>query len=279
MHLLLITCPDEPGLIHTITGVLLRQQLNILRNDEFVERAASAFFMRTEFVPPAGSFDADALLTELHARLPAAATVRLSQQAPKNVVLLATKEYHCLGELLLRHAFGDLNANILGVVSNHEVLGPLVRQFGLPFHYLPHEGHGRAEHEAQVLACLGAYAPDYVVLAKYMRILSPEFVAQYAGRLINIHHSFLPAFVGASPYAQAHARGVKLIGATAHFVTNELDEGPIIAQGVLPADHTQSARELAQAGRDVEKTTLARALKLVFDEQVFVHGNRTVIFG
>ncbi|NML66060.1 formyltetrahydrofolate deformylase [Hymenobacter sp. RP-2-7] len=279
MHLLLITCPDEPGLIHTITGVLLRQQLNILRNDEFVERAAGAFFMRTEFAPPAAGFDAAALLAGLRAALPPRATVRLSNQAPKKVVLLATKEYHCLGELLLRHAFGDLNATIVAVVSNHEVLGPLVRQFGLPFHYLPHEGRDRPTHEAEVLATIEPYAPDFVVLAKYMRILSAEFVAQYAGRLINIHHSFLPAFVGASPYAQAYARGVKLIGATAHFVTNELDKGPIIAQGVLPADHTQSARELAQAGRDVEKTTLARALKLVFDEQVFVHGNRTVIFG
>ena len=278
-HLLLITCPDEPGLIYTITGVLLGQGLNILRNDEFVEREAGVFFMRTEFAAPAAGFAAEALLAGLRAALPPTATVRLGGTARKRLVLLATKEYHCLGELLLRHAFGDLQAEVLAVVSNHEVLGPLTRQFGVPFHYLPHEGRPREAHEAEVLAAVGAYAPDFVVLAKYMRILSAEFVAHYPDRLINIHHSFLPAFVGASPYAQAYARGVKIIGATAHFVNNALDEGPIIAQSVIPIDHTQSARDLAQAGRDVEKNTLARALKLVLDEQVFVHRNKTIIFG
>ena len=155
--------------------------------------------------------------------------MRLSEQAPKSVVLLATKQYHCLGELLLRHAFSGLNATMAAVVSNHEVLGPLVRQFGLPFHYPPHTGRACPTHEAEVLAAIGACAPIFVLLAKYMRILSAEFVAQYAGRLINIHHSFLPAFVRASSYAQAYARGVKLMGATAHFVTNELDEEPISA--------------------------------------------------
>lgn len=171
-----------------------------------------------------------------------------------------------------------MNANILAVISDYEVLSGLTRQFELPFHYLPHEGRSREAHEAEVLALLASYTPDLVVLAKYMRILSPTFVAPYANRLINIHHSFLPAFVGASPYAQAYARGVKIIGATAHFVNEELDQGPIIAQSVIPIDHTRSARELAQAGRDVEKLVLARALQLVLDEQVFVHRNKTVIF-
>lgn len=276
-HLLLIQCPDERGLIYKITGVLYRHGLNILRNSEFVERDGNIFFMRTEFeLTPAVT--ADALLVELQTLLPAAATIRLTDNRRKNIVLLVTKEHHCLSELLVRHAFGELNANILGVISNHEVLGELTRKFDLPFHYLPHEGRSRATHEAEVLALLATYAPDYVVLAKYMRILSPEFVAPYANRLINIHHSFLPAFVGASPYAQAYERGVKIIGATAHFVNEQLDQGPIIAQSVIPIDHTQSARELAQAGRDVEKIVLARALKLVLEEQVFVHRNKTVIF-
>ena len=276
-HLLLIQCPDERGLIHKITGVLYRHELNILRNSEFVERDGNVFFMRTEFeLTPAVT--ANALLTELQGLLPAAADIRLTDNRRKNIVLLVTKEHHCLSELLVRHAFGELNANILGVISNHEVLGELTRKFDLPFHYLPHEGRSRATHEAEVLALLATYAPDYVVLAKYMRILSPEFVAPYANRLINIHHSFLPAFVGASPYAQAYARGVKIIGATAHFVNEQLDQGPIIAQSVIPIDHTQSARELAQAGRDVEKIVLARALKLVLEEQVFVHRNKTIIF-
>jgi formyltetrahydrofolate deformylase len=274
-HLLLIKCPDERGLVYKITGVLFGLGLNIVRNGEFVEREDEVFFMRTEF---AGSFEAEALLAQLRAVLPTAAEVRLTDNRRKNLVLLATKEHHCLSELLVRHAFGELNANILAVISNHEVLGELTRKFDLPFHYLPHEGRSRAQHEAEILAQLAAYAPDFVVLAKYMRILSPEFVAPYANRLINIHHSFLPAFVGANPYAQAYARGVKIIGATAHFVNEQLDQGPIIAQSVIPIDHTQSAREMAQAGRDGEKIVLARALKLVLDEQVFVHGNKTIIF-
>jgi formyltetrahydrofolate deformylase len=275
MALLLIQCPDEPGLIYKITGVLYAHALNIVRNDEFVERDGNVFFMRTEL---AGAVDDEALRMALVAALPAAATIRLTDNRPKDIVLLVTKEHHCLSELLVRHAFGELNANIRAVIGNHEVLGELTGKFSLPFHYLPHEGRGRAEHEAEVLAVLAGYAPDLVVLAKYMRILSPEFVAPYANRLINIHHSFLPAFVGASPYAQAYARGVKIIGATAHFVNEQLDQGPIIAQSVIPIDHTQSAREMAQAGRDVEKIVLARALKLVLDEQVFVHRNKTVIF-
>lgn len=276
-HLLLIQCPDERGLIYQITGVLYQHGLNILRNSEFVERDCNVFFMRTEFeLTP--EVTAAALLHELRAKLSAAADIRLTDNRKKNIVLLVTKEHHCLSELLVRHAFGELNANILGVISNHEVLGELTRKFDLPFHYLPHEGRSRAAHENEVLALLTDYAPDYVVLAKYMRILSPEFVAPYANRLINIHHSFLPAFVGASPYAQAYARGVKIIGATAHFVNEQLDQGPIIAQSVIPIDHTQSARELAQAGRDVEKIVLARALKLVLEEQVFVHRNKTIIF-
>jgi len=274
-HLLLIQCPDERGLIYKITGVLYAHGLNIERNDEFVERDGNVFFMRTEL---AGAVATETLLAELRAALPATADIRLTDNRKKNIVLLVTKEHHCLSELLVRHAFGELNANILGVISNHEVLGALTRKFDLPFHYLPHEGRSREAHEAEVLAQLASYAPDYVVLAKYMRILSPEFVAPYANRLINIHHSFLPAFVGASPYAQAYARGVKIIGATAHFVNEQLDQGPIIAQSVIPIDHTQSACEMAQAGRDVEKIVLARALKLVLDEQVFVHRNKTIIF-
>jgi formyltetrahydrofolate deformylase len=274
-HLLLIHCPDEPGLIYKITGVLYQHQLNIIRNAEFVERHDNQFFMRTEF---AGDLDTAAVLAELQAVLPPGSKVRLTDNAPKNIVLMATKEHHCLSELLVRHAFGELNARVLAVVSNHESLGDLTRRFDIPFHFIPHQDKTREQHETEVLATLAQYQPEFVVLAKYMRILSPEFVAPYANRLINIHHSFLPAFVGANPYAQAYERGVKIIGATAHFVNEQLDQGPIIAQSVIPIDHTQSAREMAQAGRDVEKIVLARSLKLVFDEQVFVHRNKTVIF-
>ena len=274
-HLLLINCPDEPGLVYKITGVLFGHQLNIIRNGEFVERHDNHFFMRTEF---AGTVEPAALMTELEAVLPPDARIRLTNNHQKDIVLMATKEHHCLSELLVRHAFGEMNARVLAVVSNYEVLGDLTRRFDIPFHFISHEGKSREAHEAEVLGVLGHYQPEFVVLAKYMRILSSDFVAHYSNRLINIHHSFLPAFVGASPYAQAYERGVKIIGATAHFVNEQLDQGPIISQSVIPIDHTQSAREMAQAGRDVEKIVLARSLKLVFDEQVFVHRNKTVIF-
>lgn len=277
LHLLHIQCPDERGLVYRITEVLYRHALNIVRNNEFVEREQHVFFMRTEVEAPP-DFAPATLLAELRAALPPTAQIQLSGNRKKNIVLLVTKEHHCLSELLVRHAFGELNATIQAVVSNHEVLGELTGKFGLPFHYLPHEGRSREAHETEVLALLAQYAPDLVVLAKYMRILSADFVAPYANRIVNIHHSFLPAFVGASPYAQAYARGVKIIGATAHFVNEQLDQGPIIAQSVIPITHAQSARELAQAGRDVEKIVLAHALRLVLDEQVFVHGNKTVIF-
>ena len=274
-HLLLIHCPDEPGLVYKITGVLFKHGLNIIRNGEFVERDGNHFFMRTEV---AGTFDPEALQADLRTALPPSAVIRLTTNQPKNIVLMATKEHHCLSELLVRHEFGELNARVLAVISNYELLGDLTRKFNIPFHYLPHADRTREAHEAEVLAVLAQYQPDFVVLAKYMRILTSDFVAHYSNRLINIHHSFLPAFVGASPYAQAYARGVKIIGATAHFVNEQLDQGPIIAQNVIPIDHTQSAHEMAQAGRDVEKIVLARSLKLVFDEQVFVNRNKTVIF-
>lgn len=272
---LLIQCPDEPGLVYKITGALYGHGLNILRNGEFVERENSQFFMRTEF---AGDFDPARLHAELQALLPGGANIRFSDTRPKDIVLMATKEHHCLSELLVRHAFGELNARVLAVISNYEVLGDLARRFDIPFHFISHQGITREAHEAAVLATLAQYRPEFVVLAKYMRILSSEFVAHYPNRLINIHHSFLPAFVGANPYAQAYERGVKIIGATAHFVNEQLDQGPIIAQSVIPIDHTQSARDMAQAGRDVEKIVLARSLNLVFDGHVFVNRNKTVIF-
>ena len=163
------------------------------------------------------------------------------------------------------------------MISNHDLLEPLATQFKLPFHHISHHDLSRPEHEAQVIETIDRYEPDYIVLAKYMRILSPEFVARYPARIINIHHSFLPAFIGANPYRQAFERGVKMIGATAHFVTDYLDEGPIIAQDIIPVDHTHTAADMAHAGRDVEKIVLARAVQLVFEERVFLSGSRSVI--
>jgi formyltetrahydrofolate deformylase len=273
--ILLVACPDRRGLIHEITGVLARQGANIVANGEFVDEDRGQFFMRTEFV---GEVDAAAVKRRLEAVLPAPAQIRISRSERPRIVILASKEHHCLGELLLLHAHGDLGATIEGVVSNHAVLGRLVQRFDLPFHHVPHDGLSREAHDQAVLEVLEGYRPDYLVLAKYMRVVGPVFVERYRHRMINIHHSFLPAFAGASPYRQAYARGVKIIGATAHFVTEALDEGPIIAQSVVPVDHTHSSADMARAGRDVEKLVLARALRLVFEQRVFLSCGRTVVF-
>lgn len=274
-HILLIECPDQPGLVHQITGVIFHHQLNIISNGEFVERQFNYFFMRTEF---SGEFDEAKLLRDLYRILPENGTFKLSGKKKKNIVLLATKEHHCLSDLLIRHAFSELQANILCVISNYDTLKELTQKFNVPFYHISHEGKDRAIHEAEVLEKIQEYEPEFLVLAKYMRILSPQFVSHFNNRIINIHHSFLPAFIGANPYAQAYERGVKIIGATAHFVNNDLDEGPIIAQNVIPVTHSQSAKEMTQAGRDVEKIVLANALQLVFNEQVFVYRNKTIIF-
>ncbi len=273
-YVLRISCPDEKGLIYRVTQILFERQLNIVGNDEFVDTQRRHFFMRAEF---AGICDLNQLRAELQQALPAA-HIELDQPRRRAVVVLATSESHCLGDLLLRHAYGELQAEIRAVISNRADLESLARRFELPFHWIPSEGLSREQHEAALVQVIQGYAPEYLVLAKYMRILTPAFVARHPSRIINIHHSFLPAFVGANPYRQAFSRGVKIIGATAHFVDEQLDQGPIIAQSVIPVAHTHSASDMAQAGRDVEKVVLARALKLVFEDRVFVSGNRTIIF-
>jgi formyltetrahydrofolate deformylase len=274
-YVLLIDCADQKGLVHKITGVLYSQEVNIIGNQEFVEREQDRFFMRTDF---SGTINNSALLEELRKVLPADANISLRPKSAKNIVLLVTKEQHCLGELLVRHQFNELNANILAVIGNHDTLKPFTHQFGVNFHWVSHEGKSREQHEKEILEVVQRYDPEYLVLAKYMRILSQEFVGHFPNRIINIHHSFLPAFIGANPYRQAYERGVKIIGATAHFVNNDLDEGPILMQNVIPVDHTYSVQDMMQSGRDVEKIVLAHALKLVFNDKVAVVGNKTIVF-
>jgi formyltetrahydrofolate deformylase len=273
--ILLVECPDRAGLVHGITGVLFRHGLNVVGNQEFVDRASARFFMRTEFD---GAADRGALVREVRTALPPEAVVRLANPDPKRIVVFASKEHHCLADILVRHAYAELNVRIAAVVSNHASLEPLVRKFDLPFHHVPAEGLDRGEHEERLQAVLEPLAPEYLVLAKYMRVLTPLFVRRWPDRIINIHHSFLPAFAGARPYHQAFVRGVKVIGATAHFVTDELDAGPILLQQVVPVDHTHAPEDLVQAGRDVEQIVLARALRLVIEDRVFLCGGRTVIF-
>ena len=278
MAVLLVECPDQRGLVHAISGVLLRHGCNVVGNQEFVDAASGRFYMRTEFDGPEGSATGQQLVAETLSSLPTGAQVRLAHPGPKRIVVLASREHHCLGDLLIRHQFGGINARIEAVISNHAVLGDLVRKFEVPFHHVPAEGLERAAHEAAVRCILDEIQPEFLVLAKYMRVLSPDFVRRYPSRIINIHHSFLPAFVGAKPYHQAFQRGVKVIGATAHLVTDDLDAGPILVQQVIPVDHTHAAADLVRAGRDVEQFALAQALRLVFEDRVFLAGNRTVIF-
>ncbi|WP_138992879.1 formyltetrahydrofolate deformylase [Larkinella sp. C7] len=272
-HILLMDGPDSTGLIHRVTGVLAHYNLNIIRNDEYVSPDRQ-FFMRTEFE---GNYDSSALSDNLQQTLPPGINLRINPKKKKNIIVFVTKEHHCLAELLIRYAFNELDADILAVVSNYNTLQPLVSKFGIPFHYVTHEHKTREEHEEAITRTLSIYEPEYIVLAKYMRVLTPTFVKKFPNRIVNIHHSFLPAFMGANPYRQAYERGVKIIGATAHFVNNDLDEGPIIAQNIKEVDHRHTAADMSTEGKDVEKIVLSQALKLVFNDRVFIHQNRTII--
>ncbi len=277
-YILSIICADEKGLVHKITGVLFKKGANVERTDEYVEPENNTFFMRVLY---SGNDVSGELSLELQELLPKNASINVQIQRKKNVVILVTKEHHCLSDLLIRNEFNDLPFNILAVIGNHNSLATLVEKFNLPYHFLPANGteiQDRLNHEKSISDLLTSYNFDYIILAKFMRILTPQFTEKYKYKLINIHHSFLPAFIGANPYRQAHERGVKIIGATAHFVTDDLDEGPIIFQDVIAVNHTKTVAEIAAAGRDVEKIVLAKALKLVLEDRVFISGNKTIIF-
>lgn len=272
-HILLMDGPDHKGLIYQVTRILFEHNQNIIKNDEYVS-PSGYFFMRTEFE---GETDSNELLEVLKRELPQGLRLRMNPKKKKDIVVLVTKEHHCLGELLIRYAFDELDATIQAVISNYNTLQPLVSKFGIPFHFISHENKSREEHEEAILRTLDVYRPEYLVLAKYMRIITPDFVSHYPERIVNIHHSFLPAFIGANPYRQAFERGVKIIGATAHFVNNDLDEGPIIAQDVKSVDHSHTAVDMSTLGKDTEKAVLSKALKLVFNDRVFIHNNRTIV--
>ncbi|MGV3344258.1 formyltetrahydrofolate deformylase [Enterobacteriaceae bacterium LUAb1] len=267
-------CPDAKGLIARITNICYQHELNIVQNTEFVDHRTGRFFMRTELE---GHFNDTLLLTDLDNTLPAGSVRELQSAGQQRIVILVTKEAHCLGDLLMKSAYGGLDVDIAAVIGNHDTLRTLVERFDIPFVLVSHEGLTREEHDNQIAAVIESYQPNYIVLAKYMRVLTPAFVQRYPSQIINIHHSFLPAFIGARPYHQAYERGVKIIGATAHYVNDNLDEGPIILQDVINVDHTYNADDMMRAGRDVEKNVLSRALYHVLAKRVFVYGNRTII--
>jgi formyltetrahydrofolate deformylase len=272
---ILIDCKDAKGLVYHFSKVFYDRNLNIDTNREFVDKDMGKFFMRTVVT---GEFEIDELQKALLDIAPQDAHIRVIEPKPKKIVLMATKESHCLGDILIRWVAGELEADIEAVISNRDNLRDLTRRFDIPFLYISSDDMKREEHESQVLDVLKGLDFDYIVLAKYMRILSSNFVHNYPERIINIHHSFLPAFIGANPYKQAHERGVKIIGATAHFVTTDLDEGPIISQDIIPVNHRLDWRDMQRAGRDVEKIVLARALSFVLNDRIFVNGNKTIVF-
>lgn len=274
-YILKVSCDDEKGLILRISEIVVKNGLNYLSTNEFVDHENHRFYMRAVLD---GELEVKGFVNTLLAFLPRSAQVFCEESRRKNIVVMATKENHCLGDILIRENSGDLNANVLAVVANHEDLREFASKFDVPFICVPSDGVGREEHEKIVLNELKKFNFDYLILAKYMRILSSDFVLNYEEKIINIHHSFLPAFIGANPYKQAYERGVKIIGATAHFVTECLDEGPIITQDVVLVNHEMDWQDMRRAGRNIEKVVLTRALDLVFDERVFVYKNKTVIF-
>jgi len=274
-YILKIKCSDEKGLIYKISNILYKNSLNIEKNREFVDNENKKFFFRAKLD---GTIESDKIKRELEEVLPDGVEVTLNKKVKKKIVLLATKESHCLGEILLKHNSGELNAQILCVVSNYDKLRKLCERFDIKYYHVSSENLEREEHEQKILEILSEYELDYIVLAKYMRILSENFVRKYEQKIINIHHSFLPAFIGANPYKQAYKRGVKIIGATAHFVNNNLDEGPIIAQNIIRVNHELGWKDMQKAGRNVEKTVLSNALDLVLDDKIFIYNNKTIIF-
>ena len=273
--IIVIQCKDQVGLVAAISGVLANEKINIVSMREHVDKVENRFFMRVETEPYT---DAAALGRMLHNVLPEDAFVKTDPTPEKKIVVLVTKEYHCLGDILLRNHFKTLGASVQCVIGNHDTLENICTRFDIPFHYISHEEKDKTIFEQELATAINQYDFDYVVLAKFMRILSPAFVQHFPMRIINIHHSFLPAFIGANPYRKAFERGVKLIGATAHFVTNDLDEGPIIAQQIIPVNHSFTASGMMKAGKDIETAVLAKALQLVFDDRVFVYKNKTVVF-
>jgi formyltetrahydrofolate deformylase len=273
--IVIIQCRDRVGLVSAISGALAKAGLNIISLDEYVDKAENRFFIRLDVEQPISK---TTLEEELQQLLPNDAIITINPTPEKRIVVMVTKEYHCLADILVRNYFKTLGATVQAVIGNHAVLHDICKRFDIPFHYISHEQQSRQHFEDTLAQTIEGYKPDYVVLAKFMRILSPEFVSQFCMRLINIHHSFLPAFVGANPYRQAYERGVKIIGATAHFVTNDLDEGPIIAQQTIHVNHTFTAQDMVKAGREVETSVLANALQLVLHDRVFVYKNKTVVF-
>jgi formyltetrahydrofolate deformylase len=277
---LLIHCPDRPGLVHDVTGFISSHQGNIIDLQQHIDAEQNAFFMRLEWSMENFTLDNE----EIESRLQPLARRHQMQMSltfasrRKRIALFVTKENHCLYDLLARHEAGELPVYLPLIVSNHETLRPAAERFGIPFHHFPITKENKLEQEQAMIALLKQERIDTVVLAKYMQIIGKAMIAEFPNRILNIHHSFLPAFVGAKPYHQAFQRGVKIIGATSHYVTADLDEGPIIHQDVMRVSHEDEVSDLVRLGRDLEKNVLAKALWWHVRDRVLVFKNKTLVF-
>ncbi|MBB5707137.1 formyltetrahydrofolate deformylase [Sphingopyxis panaciterrulae] len=281
-YILTFSCVDTVGIVAAVTGLLAERDGFILDSQQYADLDSGRFFMRVEFRGagprfPEGLAGVQAAFAPIVARFTMDARLR-DRAAKPRFVIAVSQGSHCLNDLLHRWSTGNLAIDIVAVVSNHEHQRRLTEWHGVPFHHLPVSDANRADQEAAILDVMARGQADYLVLARYMQVLSGDLSAQLAGRCINIHHSFLPGFKGARPYHRAHERGVKLIGATAHFVTGDLDEGPIIEQAVERVDHRQSVDDLIRTGRDIEAQVLARAVRWVAEQRVLIDGRKTVVF-
>jgi formyltetrahydrofolate deformylase len=279
-YVLTLSCPDRPGLVHAVTGFVVAHAGNIRQSQQFDDQLADWCFIRLHFAVADPAIGLDELRQGFG---PVAERYSMGWQladaaTPVRTLIMVSRFGHCLNDLLFRHSIGALNIEVAGIVSNHPGFAGLANTYGVPFHHLPVTPETKPAAEERLLELVTELDAGLVVLARYMQILSDDLCKQLEGRAINIHHSFLPGFKGARPYRQAHDRGVKLIGATAHYVTAELDEGPIIEQDVARVDHSLDPDELVALGRDVEAQVLARAVKWHAEHRVLLNGNRTVVF-
>ncbi|MFP4683559.1 MAG: formyltetrahydrofolate deformylase [Ectothiorhodospira sp.] len=279
-HRLTFACPDRVGIVAAVSGFLAEHGGSITEASQHCDAASGWFFMRCEIDAATLPFDGDAL-REHFAPVAEAHGMRwqvTDNITPRRVVPLVSRQDHCLTDLLYRWRSGELPAEIPCVLSNHEDLRDYVEWHGIPYHHVPVDPDHKAAAFARISELIDQARADTVVLARYMQILPPEVCARYPGRIINIHHSFLPSFIGAKPYHRAFERGVKLIGATCHYVTDQLDEGPIIEQDVVRVHHDDTVDDLIRLGRDVERTVLARGLRYHLEDRVLIHGNKTIVF-
>jgi formyltetrahydrofolate deformylase len=280
-HILTLSCPDKPGIVHAVTGIFTAHNLNILALQQFSDPQSQKFFMRVHFGPTeAPGADGTAHLTEPFKELAAsyAMTYDIRPAARKTrVLIMVSKIGHCLNDLLFRMRSGQLRIDVPVIVSNHPDYEPLARSYGIEFHHLPVTKDTKAQQEGQILELVKQHDVELVVLARYMQVLSPMLCEAMSGKIINIHHSFLPSFKGAKPYHQAYERGVKIIGATAHFVTADLDEGPIIEQRVARVDHSMNPKDLTEEGSNIESQVLAAAVRWYAERRLFLNNAKTVV--